>query len=142
MPIFKQGNLFLLAVSDLTLLKAEEEFRFATGLHPELALADHRALQAAIRRLYGSSIQGEANQRKEFSQDELATLVKVSDDELQSIEDRSQDESPSVALSTKCCSMRCVKAPRIFILSRMKASIGSACAAMAVWSKLSNRLAI
>ncbi|CSI69748.1 Uncharacterised protein [Vibrio cholerae] len=46
------------------------------------------------------------------------------------------------ALSTKCCSMRYVKVPRIFILSRMKTSIGSACAAMASWSKLSNRLAI
>ncbi|MCX9564140.1 type IV-A pilus assembly ATPase PilB, partial [Vibrio cholerae] len=62
LPIAKQGNLLLLAVSDPTLLQAEEEFRFATGLQVELALADHRALQAAIRRLYGRSIQGAANQ--------------------------------------------------------------------------------
>nr|ELY5254641.1 type IV-A pilus assembly ATPase PilB [Vibrio cholerae] len=94
LPIAKQGTLLLLAVSDPTLLQAEEEFRFATGLQVELALADHRALQAAIRRLYGRSIQGAANQGKEISQDELANLVKVSDDELQSIEDLSQDESP------------------------------------------------
>ncbi|RBM59444.1 type IV-A pilus assembly ATPase PilB [Vibrio paracholerae] len=94
LPIAKQGNLLLLAVSDPTLLQAEEEFRFATGLQVELALADHRALQAAIRRLYGRSIQGAANQGKEISQDELANLVKVSDDELQSIEDLSQDDSP------------------------------------------------
>ncbi|EEY98906.1 type 4 fimbrial assembly ATPase PilB [Vibrio sp. RC586] len=94
LPIAKQGTLLLLAVSDPTLLQAEEEFRFATGLQVELALADHRALQAAIRRLYGRSIQGAANQGKEISQDELANLVKVGDDELQSIEDLSQDESP------------------------------------------------
>ncbi|KQB00200.1 general secretion pathway protein GspE [Vibrio metoecus] len=94
LPIAKQGTLLLLAVSDPTLLQAEEEFRFSTGLQVELALADHRALQAAIRRLYGRSIQGAANQGKEISQDELANLVKVGDDELQSIEDLSQDESP------------------------------------------------
>lgn len=70
LPIAKQGNLLLLAVSDPTLLQAEEEFRFATGLQVELALADHRALQAAIRRLYGRSIQGAANQGKEISQDD------------------------------------------------------------------------
>ncbi|MGL4222897.1 MAG: hypothetical protein ACRCSS_19950, partial [Shewanella sp.] len=37
LPIAKQGNLLLLAVSDPTLLQAEEEFRFATGLQVELA---------------------------------------------------------------------------------------------------------
>ncbi|ENM5760744.1 type IV-A pilus assembly ATPase PilB [Vibrio mimicus] len=94
LPIAKQGNLLQLAVSDPTLLQAEEEFRFATGLQVELALADYRALQAAIRRLYGRSIQGGANQGKEISQDELANLVKVGDEELQSIEDLSQDDSP------------------------------------------------
>ncbi|WP_277206624.1 type IV-A pilus assembly ATPase PilB [Vibrio misgurnus] len=94
LPLAKQGHVLLLAVSDPTLLQAEEEFRFASGLQIELALADHRALQAAIRRLYGRSIQGAANQGKEISQDELADLVQVGADELQAIEDLSQDDSP------------------------------------------------
>ncbi|PNH81711.1 type IV-A pilus assembly ATPase PilB [Vibrio diazotrophicus] len=94
LPIQNQNNQLLLAVSDPTHPSVEDEFRFTTGLNVELALADHKSLQAAIRRLYGKTINDEAKQNKEISQDELASLVQLSDDELQSIEDLSKDESP------------------------------------------------
>ncbi|NIY90872.1 type IV-A pilus assembly ATPase PilB [Vibrio diazotrophicus] len=94
LPIQNQNNQLLLAVSDPTHPSVEDEFRFTTGLNVELALAEHKSLQAAIRRLYGRTISDESKQNKEISQDELASLVQLSDDELQSIEDLSKDESP------------------------------------------------
>jgi len=94
LPIVNQDNQLLVAVSDPTHPSVEDEFRFTTGLGVELVLADHKALQAAIRRLYGRAIDSDSKNNKEISQDELANLVQLSDDELQSIEDLSQDESP------------------------------------------------
>ncbi len=94
LPIVNQNNQLLVAVSDPTHPGIEDEFRFTTGLSVELVLADHRTLQAAIRRLYGRNINDDNQKSKEISQDELANLVQLSDDEHQSIEDLSQDESP------------------------------------------------
>ncbi|EOG9060914.1 type IV-A pilus assembly ATPase PilB [Vibrio fluvialis] len=94
LPLNSNGQVLTLAVSDPTHLQVEDEFRFATGLQVELVLADHKALQAAIRRLYGRAITSHGTQGKEISQDELASLVQVSDDEKTSIEDLSQDDSP------------------------------------------------
>ncbi len=94
LPLNSNGQVLTLAVSDPTHLQVEDEFRFATGLQIELVLADHKALQAAIRRLYGRAIASHGTQGKEISQDELASLVQVSDDEKTSIEDLSQDDSP------------------------------------------------
>lgn len=94
LPIAHNGQTLTIAVSDPTHLQVEDDFRFATGLQVELVLADYKALQAAIRRLYGRTIQGSSSSGKEISQDELANLVKLSDDEIQSIEDLSQDDAP------------------------------------------------
>ncbi|NNN69735.1 MULTISPECIES: type IV-A pilus assembly ATPase PilB [Vibrio] len=94
LPIANNGQTLTIAVSDPTHLQVEDDFRFATGLQVELVLADYKALQAAIRRLYGRTIQGSSSSGKEISQDELANLVKLSDDEIQSIEDLSQDDAP------------------------------------------------
>ncbi len=94
LPVSKQNNQLLIAVSDPTHPSIEDEFRFTTGLNVELVLAEHNTLKAAIRRLYGKSINDEAKQNREISQDELANLVELSDDEIQAIEDLSQDESP------------------------------------------------
>ncbi|MCG6282431.1 ATPase, T2SS/T4P/T4SS family, partial [Vibrio diabolicus] len=46
------------------------------------------------RRLYGRSLATPGTQGKEISQDELADLVQISDDEKTTIEDLSQDDSP------------------------------------------------
>ncbi len=94
LPIEHQSNQILIAVSDPTHPRIEDEFRFATGQNIELVLAEHHSLKAAIRRLYGKSIDQQTPQNKEISQDELANLVELSDDEIQSSEDLSQDESP------------------------------------------------
>jgi len=94
LPIKHQNNQILIAVSDPTHPGIEDEFRFITGQNIELVLAEHHSLKAAIRRLYGKSIDQQTQQNKEISQDELANLVVLSDDELQANEDLSQDESP------------------------------------------------
>lgn len=94
LPLHSNGQILTLAVADPTHLQVEDEFRFATGLQVELVLADHKALHAAIRRLYGRSLATQGTQGKEISQDELADLVQISDDEKTTIEDLSQDDSP------------------------------------------------
>lgn len=94
LPLHSNGQILTLAVADPTHLQVEDEFRFATGLQVELVLADHKALHAAIRRLYGRSLATPGTQGKEISQDELADLVEISDDEKTTIEDLSQDDSP------------------------------------------------
>lgn len=94
LPLHSNGQILTLAVADPTHLQVEDEFRFATGLQVELVLADHKALHAAIRRLYGRSLATPGTQGKEISQDELADLVQISDDEKNTIEDLSQDDSP------------------------------------------------
>ncbi|WP_394247637.1 type IV-A pilus assembly ATPase PilB [Vibrio profundi] len=94
LPLQKTATTITLAVSDPTNLQAEDDFRFASGLQVELVLASHKDLEAAIRRMYGKSIQGTASNQKEISQDELANLVDVSDSEIQTVEDLSKDDSP------------------------------------------------
>ncbi|MGI2882972.1 type IV-A pilus assembly ATPase PilB [Vibrio furnissii] len=94
LPLHSNGQILTLAVADPTHLQVEDEFRFATGLQVELVLADQKALHAAIRRLYGRSLATPGTQGKEISQDELADLVQISDDEKTTIEDLSQDDSP------------------------------------------------
>lgn len=94
LPLNKTSSTLILAVADPTNLQAEDDFRFATGLQVELVLTDFRELSAAIRRLYGRALGQNQSGRKEINQDELATLVDVGDDEIDNIEDLSQDESP------------------------------------------------
>ncbi|MDF4589477.1 type IV-A pilus assembly ATPase PilB [Vibrio parahaemolyticus] len=94
LPLRRTPSTLLLAVADPTNQQAEDDFRFATGLQVELVLADFRQLSAAIRRLYGRAIGQERSQLKEINQEELASLVDVGADEIDNIEDLSQDESP------------------------------------------------
>ncbi|ODY80244.1 type IV-A pilus assembly ATPase PilB [Vibrio parahaemolyticus] len=94
LPLHRTPSTLLLAVADPTNQQAEDDFRFATGLQVELVLADFRQLSAAIRRLYGRAIGQERSQLKEINQEELASLVDVGADEIDNIEDLSQDESP------------------------------------------------
>ncbi|GAL10478.1 type IV fimbrial assembly ATPase PilB [Vibrio astriarenae] len=94
LPISSDGHTLTLAVSDPTCNEVEDEFRFATGQQVEMVLADHLALKAAIRRLYGSSLESSQSNIKEISQEELVDLVDIGEDELDNIEDLSQDDSP------------------------------------------------
>lgn len=94
LPLHRTPSTLLLAVADPTNQQAEDDFRFATGLQVELVLADFRELSAAIRRLYGRALGKERSQIKEINQEELASLVDVGADEIDNIEDLSQDESP------------------------------------------------
>ncbi|WP_182036677.1 type IV-A pilus assembly ATPase PilB [Vibrio diabolicus] len=94
LPLQRTSSTLLLAVADPTNQQAEDDFRFATGLQIELVLADFRQLSAAIRRLYGRSLSHEKSGLKEINQEELASLVDVGADEIDNIEDLSQDESP------------------------------------------------
>jgi len=84
-PISVSSSTLTLASADPTDLQAEDDFRFATGLQVELVVANYSELEGAIRKLYGRSISGQDSKRKEITQDELANLVKVSDDEITSI---------------------------------------------------------
>lgn len=94
LPLHRSSSALILAISDPTNLQAEDDFRFATGLQVELVLADFRELSAAIRRLYGRTIGQKQSGLKEINQDELASLVEIGDDEIDNIEDLSQDDSP------------------------------------------------
>ncbi|MDF2154173.1 type IV-A pilus assembly ATPase PilB [Vibrio sp. CAU 1672] len=94
LPLRRTASMLLLAVADPTNLQAEDDFRFATGLPVELVLSDFRELQAAIRRLYGRVLGHEQSGLKEINQQELANLVDVGADEIEDIEDLSQDKSP------------------------------------------------
>ncbi|MEZ8682849.1 type IV-A pilus assembly ATPase PilB [Vibrio alginolyticus] len=94
LPLQRTPSTLLLAVADPTNQQTEDDFRFATGLQVELVLADFRQLSAAIRRLYGRSLNHEKSGLKEINQEELANLVDVGADEIDNIEDLSQDESP------------------------------------------------
>ncbi|WP_282177258.1 type IV-A pilus assembly ATPase PilB [Vibrio nereis] len=94
LPLQQSGSLLTVAIADPTDTSIEDDFRFATGLQIELAIADFKELKSAIRRLYGKSISGNQNSKKDINEQELANLVDISDDEVSTIEDLSQDEAP------------------------------------------------
>lgn len=94
LPVDQNSQILTVAVADPSDTNVEDDFRFATGLQVELVLADFKELQGAIRKLYGKSISGDQNSKKEINEQELANLVDVSDDEINSIEDLSQDDAP------------------------------------------------
>ncbi len=91
LPIALNGDKLQVAIADPSDPQVENDFQFATGKLVELVLTDCKTLHTAIRRLYGDNL---SQQSKEISQDKLAELVQVSDDELSQKEDLSQDDSP------------------------------------------------
>ncbi|WP_159655606.1 type IV-A pilus assembly ATPase PilB [Vibrio atypicus] len=94
LPLHRSSQQLIVAVADPTNLDIEDEFRFATGLRVELVLSDFKSLQSAIRRLYGRTLETNQNHNKEINEQELASLVDISDDEISQIEDLSQDDAP------------------------------------------------
>lgn len=84
-----------LAIADPTNTQAEDDFRFATGKQIEYVLTDTNQLNAAIRRMYGRSLTTNTNNTsKDITQDELASLVDIGGDEVNTTEDLSQDDAP------------------------------------------------
>lgn len=94
LPLKRSNSTLLLAIADPTNLQVEEDFRFATGLQIELVLVDWHILQSSIRRVYGKALSQEHASPRDINQDELINLVELDDNELDTIEDLSQDSSP------------------------------------------------
>ncbi|EGU61773.1 type IV pilus assembly protein PilB [Vibrio nigripulchritudo ATCC 27043] len=94
LPVESTNNTLFVALSDPTVVEAEEEFRFATNQQVEILLCDERELTSCIRRMYGKNRVESETGGKEITQDELANLVQISDDEFESVEDLSQDDAP------------------------------------------------
>ncbi|CCN46912.1 Type IV pilus assembly protein tapB [Vibrio nigripulchritudo MADA3029] len=94
LPVESTNNTLFIALSDPTVVEAEEEFRFATNQQVEILLCDERELTSCIRRMYGKNRVESETGGKEITQDELANLVQISDDEFESVEDLSQDDAP------------------------------------------------
>ncbi len=93
-PVERNSHALVLAVSDPTEEEVIEEFRFATGVPIELVIADLGAIRKAINTLYGRNIGAKGSNKKEINSTELESLVNLTDDELGSLEDLSQDEAP------------------------------------------------
>lgn len=94
-PIQVTSERIHLAIDDPTNSQAEDDFRFATGKHVEYVLTDPNQISAAIRRMYGQSRATKTNSAaKDITQDELASLVDVGNDEFNTTEDLSQDDAP------------------------------------------------
>ncbi|WP_104401327.1 type IV-A pilus assembly ATPase PilB [Vibrio penaeicida] len=94
LPVESTNNTLFIALSDPTIVEAEEEFRFATNQQVEILLCDERELTSCIRRMYGKNRVDSSTGAKEITQEELADLVQVSDDEFESAEDLSLDDAP------------------------------------------------
>ncbi|CCN74329.1 Type IV pilus assembly protein tapB [Vibrio nigripulchritudo SO65] len=94
LPVESTNNTLFVALSDPTVVEAEEEFRFATNQQVEILLCDERELTSCIRRMYGKNRVDSRNAGKEITQDELADLVEISDDEFEAAEDLSLDDAP------------------------------------------------
>ena len=94
-PVQVTSERIQLAIDDPTNVQAEDDFRFATGKHVEYVLTDPNQISAAIRRMYGQSRATKTNSAaKDITQDELASLVDVGNDEFNTTEDLSQDDAP------------------------------------------------
>lgn len=94
LPISKNDTTLVIAIIDPSNNDIEEEFSFATGLRAELALADPIEILSAIRKIYGRLIDNQTPPTKEINTQELEELVEISDDELNNLENLSQDNSP------------------------------------------------
>ncbi len=94
LPLFQDGQVLCVAISDPSNTEIEEEFSFATSLSVELVLCEEKQLQACIKRLYGSTISSDDGATRDLNEQDLAELVSVSDSEHQQQEDLSKDASP------------------------------------------------
>ncbi|MGF1685875.1 type IV-A pilus assembly ATPase PilB [Photobacterium japonica] len=96
LPLHATDSTLFIGLSDPTLNDALDEFRFTTGKSVEPLLLDHKQLEAAIRRVYGSDIDGQSAQRQpSVSDSDLGDLVDLSDGEtVEEATDISTDTAP------------------------------------------------
>ncbi|MEZ8027348.1 type IV-A pilus assembly ATPase PilB [Enterovibrio norvegicus] len=81
LPLEINANLLTLAISDPTNLEAQDDFRFATGYQIKPVLVDHQQLTGAIRKLYGKHISSNQSDSQSVSDDDLASLAVLDDNE-------------------------------------------------------------
>ncbi|MCC4799588.1 type IV-A pilus assembly ATPase PilB [Enterovibrio norvegicus] len=81
LPLNLTSQHLYLAVSDLTDLEAQDDFRFATGYQIKPVLVDHQQLTGAIRKLYGKHISSNQSDSQSVSDDDLASLAVLDDNE-------------------------------------------------------------
>ncbi|WP_198597573.1 type IV-A pilus assembly ATPase PilB [Enterovibrio norvegicus] len=81
LPIEYSNSVLTLAVSDPANLEAQDDFRFATGYQIKPVLVDHQQLTGAIRKLYGKHISSNQSDSQSVSDDDLASLAVLDDNE-------------------------------------------------------------
>jgi type IV pilus assembly protein PilB len=94
LPVRLADGRLTVVVGDPTVQDIENDFRFASGYHVDLALANPSDIRGAIRHLYGESSGSADNQPLELTEDDLASLVTLTEGELESSDDLSIDDSP------------------------------------------------
>lgn len=97
LPLYFNDNTLFVGLSDPTRIDALDEFRFTTGKNTEPLLLEHKQMDAAIRRLYGSDIAGIQNNKagRQVSDDDLSELVDLADGEtVDEVADISTDTAP------------------------------------------------
>ncbi|MGF1700001.1 type IV-A pilus assembly ATPase PilB [Photobacterium makurazakiensis] len=95
LPLQANDHTIFIGLSDPTQMNALDELRFATGKNIEPMLLDHKQLEAAIRRVYGSDIKGAEQNQRSVSDADLVELVDLSDGELlDDATDITQDSAP------------------------------------------------
>ncbi|KLV06232.1 general secretion pathway protein GspE [Photobacterium aquae] len=97
LPLYVNDNTLFVGLSDPTRIDALDEFRFTTGKNTEPLLLEHKQMDAAIRRLYGSDIAGMQNNKagRQVSDDDLSELVDLADGEtVDEVADISTDTAP------------------------------------------------
>ncbi|WP_273857549.1 type IV-A pilus assembly ATPase PilB [Photobacterium sp. GSS17] len=97
LPLYNTDISIFIGLSDPTRIDVLDEFRFATGKNIEPLLLDHKQLEAAIRRVYGSDIKGAGSNKtqRSVSDADLMELVDLTDTELaDNATDLTSDNAP------------------------------------------------
>ncbi len=81
LPLEINNSVLSLAISDPTDLDLQDDFRFATGYQIKPVLVDHQQLTGAIRKLYGKHISSNQSDSQSVSDDDLASLAVLDDNE-------------------------------------------------------------
>ncbi|SFQ14891.1 type IV-A pilus assembly ATPase PilB [Enterovibrio norvegicus] len=81
LPLEINNAVLSLAISDPTDLDLQDDFRFATGYQIKPVLVDHQQLTGAIRKLYGKHISSNQSDSQSVSDDDLASLAVLDDNE-------------------------------------------------------------
>nr|WP_086938434.1 type IV-A pilus assembly ATPase PilB [Thaumasiovibrio occultus] len=94
LPLAATEHTLTLGIIDPTLIDGQDEFRFATGRQVEAVLVDVKALEGALRRMYGNDVGESGGHQQSISDADLGSLVDVTDGEIEVIDDISLDTAP------------------------------------------------